>query len=78
MNPFNENELLAELKSNFKVGKAQFKSLADDLKLSIQIKPNESPNDLLQYLITKSRVNHFVEVVPSVNDIFIKTVTRNE
>jgi len=78
MNPFNESELLSELNSNFKVGKAQFKSLSDDLKLSIQIKPNESPNDLLQYLITKSRVNHFVEVVPSVNDIFIKTVTRNE
>jgi len=78
MNPFNESELLSELNNNFKVGKAQFKSLSDDLKLSIQIKPNESPNDLLQYLITKSRVNHFVEVVPSVNDIFIKTVTRNE
>ena len=78
MNPFNENELLSELNGNFKIGKAQFKSLSDDLKLSIQIKPNESPNDLLQYLITKSRVNHFVEVVPSVNDIFIKTVTRNE
>ncbi|WP_034923302.1 ABC transporter ATP-binding protein [Gillisia sp. CAL575] len=78
MNPFNESELLSELNSNFKVGKAQFKSLSDDLKLSIQIKPNESPNDLLQYLITKSRVNHFVEVVPSVNDIFIKTVTKNE
>lgn len=78
MNPFNESELLSELNSNFKVEKAQFKSLSDDLKLSIQIKPNESPNDLLQYLITKSRVNHFVEVVPSVNDIFIKTVTKNE
>lgn len=75
---FNENELLSELNGNFKVGKAQFKSLSNDLKLSIQIKPNESPNDLLQYLITKSRVNHFVEVVPSVNDIFIKTVTTNE
>ncbi len=75
---FNENELLSELNGNFKIGKAQFKSLSDDLKLSIQIKPNESPNDLLQYLITKSRVNHFVEVVPSVNDIFIKTVTTNE
>jgi len=78
INAFNENELLAELNRNFKIGKAQFKSLSDDLKLSIQIKPNESPNDLLQYLITKSIVNHFVEVVPSVNDIFIKTVTTNE
>lgn len=78
MNPFNENELLADLNGNFKINKAQFKSLSEDLKLNIQIKPNESPNDLLQYLITKSRVNHFVEVVPSVNDIFIKTVTKNE
>ncbi len=78
INPFEESQLMDELHRNFKVEKAKFKSHLDDLKLSIQIKSNESPNELLQYLITKSRVNHFVEVIPSVNDIFIKTVTKNE
>ncbi|MCF4102081.1 ATP-binding cassette domain-containing protein [Gillisia sp. M10.2A] len=72
-----EVALLKELETKFTIGKANFKSLTKDLKLSIQIKEHESPNDLLQYLISKSVVNHFVEVVPSVNDIFIKTVTKN-
>ncbi|MBK5191684.1 MAG: ATP-binding cassette domain-containing protein [Flavobacteriaceae bacterium] len=72
-----ETALLKELTANFNVGKANFKSITKDLKLSIQIKPEESPNDLLLYLLSKARVNHFVEVIPSVNDIFIKTVTDN-
>ena len=77
LSAMDETALLEELKANFKVGKANFKSINNDLKLSIQINPDESPNNLLQYLLSKARVNHFVEVIPSVNDIFIKTVTHN-
>ncbi|MDN3593356.1 ABC transporter ATP-binding protein [Zunongwangia endophytica] len=73
----NEEALLKELQDRFKIGKAQFKSINDDLKVSIQLNPLDSPNDLIQYLLTKARINHFVEVIPSVNDIFIKTVTHN-
>ena len=51
--------------------------LNDDLKVSIQLQPHENPKDLIQNLLTKARINHFVEVIPSVNDIFIKTVTHN-
>ena len=68
---------MAELQEKFKVGAAHFKSINDDLKVSIQLQPHENPNDLIQYLLTKARINHFVEVIPSVNDIFIKTVTHN-
>ncbi|HCV80773.1 MULTISPECIES: ABC transporter ATP-binding protein [Zunongwangia] len=72
-----EAALMAELQEKFKVGAAHFKSINDDLKVSIQLQPHENPNDLIQYLLTKARINHFVEVIPSVNDIFIKTVTHN-
>ena len=72
-----EPALLAELSGRFIVEKATFKSLNNDLKLKLQIDPKASPNELLHYLITKAQVNHFVEVIPSVNDIFIKTVTQN-
>lgn len=72
-----ESLLLNELKERFTLGKASFKSITDDLKLSIQLKPEESANELLRYLISRAQVNHFVEVIPSVNDIFIKTVTKN-
>ncbi len=73
----NEEGLLHELSQKFTVSKANFKSIDKDLKLRLQIEPQASPNDLLQYLISRASVNHFVEVIPSVNDIFIKTVTGN-
>lgn len=34
------------------------------------------PNDLLRYLIERVEVNSFVELVPSINDIFIQKVTE--
>ena len=69
--------LRKELESKFRISDTEFKSINDDLKLQIQIDPNASPNELLVYLTNKAQVNHFVEVIPSVNDIFIKTVTTN-
>lgn len=69
--------LRKELSEKFVISDTSFKSINQDLKLRIQIGENSSPNDLLVYLTSKAEVNHFVEVIPSVNDIFIKTVTTN-
>ena len=69
--------LRKELEGKFVISDTEFKSINDDLKLQIQIGENSSPNDLLAYLTAQAQVNHFVEVIPSVNDIFIKTVTTN-
>ena len=73
----NNTLLLNDLKEKFIVGNTNFKSINKDLKITIQLSDRETPNQLLEYLIGKARVNHFVEVIPSVNDIFIKTVTQN-
>lgn len=73
----NEPALLAELQQKFIVGNATFKSIHTDLKLRIQLQENESANHLLEFLINRAQINHFVEVIPSVNDIFIQTVTRD-
>ncbi|GHA28340.1 ABC transporter ATP-binding protein [Salinimicrobium marinum] len=73
-----DNELLRkELAATFLIKDASFKSINDDLKLRIQIEETASPNDLLMHLTSRAQVNYFVEVIPSVNDIFIKTVTGN-
>lgn len=73
-----DNELLRkELAATFLIKDASFKSINDDLKLRIQIEETASPNDLLTHLTSRAQVNYFVEVIPSVNDIFIKTVTGN-
>ncbi|APG60153.1 ABC transporter ATP-binding protein [Christiangramia salexigens] len=72
-----EEILRKELQEKFKVGPAKFQSINDDLKMSIQLGEKESSNELLQFLISRAKINHFAEVIPSVNDIFIKTVTQN-
>ena len=74
----NESQLLADLKQRFKVGPAAFKSLEDDLKLRITLNPEDRSNDLLAFLTSRARVNHFNELIPSANDIFIQTVKQNQ
>lgn len=41
-----------------------------------QLKPQETANDLLQQLITQGEVVSFEEIIPSMNEIFIKTVEQ--
>jgi ABC-2 type transport system ATP-binding protein len=70
----NSDGLLKELSEKFTISTTDFKSLNDELKLEIQLGIT-SPNELLQFLIQRGQVTHFMEKIPSVNDIFIKTVT---
>ncbi|SEQ41279.1 ABC-2 type transport system ATP-binding protein [Hyunsoonleella jejuensis] len=69
--------LKQELSNTFKITPASFKTLNNELKLNIQLNENQSANDLLNFLTSKGEVSYFVELIPSVNDIFIQTVTRN-
>jgi ABC-2 type transport system ATP-binding protein len=73
----NEKQLKEIIQQKFEVSKADFKSLNDDLKLNIKLKPNETSNDLLTFLTRNAEVNHFNELIPSANDIFIQTVKNN-
>ena len=73
----NENRLKEIIQQKFEISKADFKSLNDDLKLNIKLKSNETSNDLLSFLTQNAEVNHFNELVPSANDIFIQTVKNN-
>lgn len=67
-----------ELSDKFTVSPANFKTLDNELKLNIKLSNGESPNELLNYLTSKGEVSHFVELIPSVNDIFIQTVKNNQ
>lgn len=73
----NEHELTSIINTKFETSVADFKSLNDDLKLNIKLKPKETSNDLLSFLTSKAQVNHFNELVPTANDIFIQTVKNN-
>ena len=67
-------QVLKQIAQKFKVQPAHYKSLNDDLKLTVKSPESVSPNEVLSYLTSLAQVNHFVEVIPSANDIFIQTV----
>ena len=71
----NSEGLVKELSEKFTLSTTDFKSLNDELKLEIQL-GTTAPNELLQLLLQRGQVTHFMEKIPSVNDIFIKTVTE--
>ena len=71
----NVEGLMHDLTQKFTLTQTDFKSLNDELKLDINL-GNATPNELLNVLTQRGQVTHFVEKIPSVNDIFIKTVSE--
>lgn len=71
----NVEGLMYDLTQKFTVGQTDFKSLNEDLKLEIDL-GNHTQNELLEVLIKNGQVTHFAENIPSVNDIFIQTVSK--
>ena len=71
----NVERLMFDLTQKFKLTQSNFKSLNDELKLDIEI-GNAPPNELLNILTTRGQVTHFVEKIPTVNDIFIQAVSQ--
>jgi ABC-2 type transport system ATP-binding protein len=70
----NVEGLMYDITQKFTLAPAQFKSLNNELKLEVQL-GDASPNELLHILTQRGQVTHFMEKIPSVNDIFIQTVT---
>ncbi len=77
LNSDTKENLESELKIKYNINSANFRSIGDELKLNIDLKDGETPNQLLTYLTKKALVTHFVEVIPSASDIFIKAIKEN-
>ena len=77
LNSENKQSLQQELAQKFEVSPANFRTVDDKLKLNIRLNGNDSPNELLLYLTNKAQVSHFVELIPSANDIFIQAVKKS-
>ena len=71
----NVEGLMYDLSQKFTLSQTDFKSLNDELKLEINL-GNATSSELLNTLLQRGQVTHFVEKIPSVNDIFIKTVSE--
>ena len=65
--------LMYDVTQKFSVTQTDFKSLNDELKLDISLGEHSS-NVLLKILSERGSVTHFREKIPSVNEIFIRTV----
>ncbi len=73
----NEQAVIKSINEKFETSQTDFKSINDDLKINIKLKNGESANDLISFLSNKAQINHFVELVPSANDIFIQSVKNH-
>ncbi len=72
-----KSEIEKEIKNNFQTSKPTFKGLGDNLRLNILLKESQTSDELLNFLVKKAKIQHFKEVIPSANDIFIKSVKEN-
>ena len=70
----NVEGLMYDITQKFKVGQTNFKSLNNEIKLEVQL-GKAMPNELLHILTQRGQVTHFMEKIPSVNDIFIQAVS---
>lgn len=71
----NIERLFLELSDKFKFESTRFKSLNNEVQLEVDL-GTKMPNELLNILSVNGQVTHFVEKLPTVNDIFIQSVSK--
>jgi ABC-2 type transport system ATP-binding protein len=71
----NHQKVIDELSKKYTVATTNFKSLNNDLKLEIKL-DGTTQNELLNAISAYGQITHFIEKIPSVNDIFIQTVSK--
>lgn len=76
-NDENKEDLLNQINSKFSLENTNSPSFNNDLRLLIKLKNGETSKELVQFLNDKAQITHFTEVIPSVNDIFLKAVATN-
>jgi len=69
----NGEELIKELADKFSISFSKFDPGENQLDLTIQL-PSSDSKEMLAYLSGRANVNHFIETIPSANEIFIKNV----
>lgn len=74
--PQNIEAFFASMAGRYTTQQASFKTLDDELKLEVTLPQGSTPRELLSHLMQYGDVTYFVEKIPSVNDIFIQTVSK--
>ena len=77
VNTSNVDHLKNQLNTLYNTITPTFKTLGDNLRLNINLKPTQKSNELLKFLNDNGEVIHFKEVIPSASEIFINSVKNN-
>ena len=77
VNTSNADHLKKQLNTLYYISTPTFKTLGDNLRLNINLKPSQKSNELLKLLNNNGEVIHFKEVIPSASEIFINSVKNN-
>ena len=77
VNTSNVDHLKKQLNTLYNISTPTFKTLGDNLRLNINLKPSQKSNELLKLLNNNGEVIHFKEVIPSASEIFINSVKNN-
>lgn len=77
VNTSDVDHLKNQLNTLYKTSTPTFKTLGDNLRLNINLKPTQKSNELLKLLNDNGEVIHFKEVIPSASEIFINSVKNN-
>ncbi len=75
--PNNTGETQKIIQEKFDTTPANLNTINNELQYIVKLTNGYSTTDLISYLSTLGTITHFVEVIPSVSDIFIKTVQNN-
>ena len=78
---YKTNTFMVEGKGKLLLASPDFKvveqtSNHDIFRATVQILDNQSPNVLLRYMLDRVEIHSFKEKIPSINEIFIQTVTE--
>lgn len=74
--PNDENTVKKIIKEKFDVTTANLKTINNELQYIIKLTNGTTTNELIKFLTSLGTLTHFVEVVPSVSDIFIQTIQK--
>ncbi len=79
---YKTNTFMVEGKGKLLLASPDFKVIEqtehhDIFRATVQILDNQSPNVLLRYMLERVEIHSFREKIPSINEIFIQTVTEN-
>jgi ABC-2 type transport system ATP-binding protein len=70
-------DLKKQLELKYQTKDPTFRTIGDNLRMNIKLRPDQSSDELINLLNRNSKLIHFKEVIPSVNDIFINSVENN-